>query len=198
MFIRPLPSREVLQSLFIHCRQTGTLIHQRRSREQFSSIGAWKSWNTKYAEKEAGTLNKAGYRYTYVHGKLCLNHRIIYKMETGEDIDGFLVDHKDIVPSNNYADNLQRVTSAQNLSKMSEKKRAGTSIYKGVSYDKARKKWASKIQVNYKLINLGRFPDELSAHKCYCLAAIKHFGEFANFGKSSPFTRDNLSATPAA
>jgi hypothetical protein len=194
MFMIPLPSQEVLKSLFDCDPDAGKLFHRRRSRDQFPNKHSWRTWNTRYAGKEAGCLRKDGYRVTAINGRIFLNHRLIHKWVTGEDIDGLYMDHKDIDPSNNAASNLCPVTSNQNASKQSEQKRVTSSIYKGCGWDKSRGKWMAFIKVNGKRSTLGRFDTELEAHRAYCLAALERFGEFANFGESSPFTRESLRA----
>jgi hypothetical protein len=52
--------------------------------------------------------------------------------------------------------------------------------YKGVCWDKLRKKWKVTISLNDKTINLGRFDDITEAAKTYDEKAKELFGEFAN------------------
>jgi hypothetical protein len=58
-----------------------------------------------------------------------------------------------------------------------------TSGFKGVSWDKTRNKWSSKITVNNKTINLGRFNNPKDAHDAYRSASLEMHGEFANDGE---------------
>jgi len=48
-----------------------------------------------------------------------------------------------------------------------EKTQNRSSKYIGVSYDKDRKKWTSKIKIDGKTINLGRFEEEINAYNKY-------------------------------
>ena len=61
------------------------------------------------------------------------------------------------------------------------KKQLGTSSqYKGVSWDKHRRKWTAHIRVDGRTRCLGGFMNELDAAKAYDAAAQEHFGEFAH------------------
>lgn len=75
-----------------------------------------------------------------------------------------VVDHIDNNPLNNRVDNLQLITSRENVSK---DKTGGTSQYVGVSWDKNAKKWKASIRINGKLKHLGLFTDEYEAHLAY-------------------------------
>ena len=66
----------------------------------------------------------------------------------------------------NNVDNLEWVTNRENTHHY-EKNQNRSSKYIGVSWDKDRSKWTSKIKVNGKTINLGRFENELDAYKKY-------------------------------
>lgn len=54
-----------------------------------------------------------------------------------------------------------------------------TSPYKGVSYDKSKRKYRACITINGRNYKLGTFADEVSAAKAYNDSAKLHFGEFA-------------------
>jgi len=59
-----------------------------------------------------------------------------------------------------------------------EKKKFG-SIYKGVTYFKARDKWVAKIKINGKLTHVGIFKTELEAHYAFEEALLKNPGSCA-------------------
>ncbi len=60
------------------------------------------------------------------------------------------------------------------------KRRVETSSqYRGVSYQKASKKWRAGIEVDGRAINLGEFASETSAAMAYNKAALKYFGKIA-------------------
>ena len=53
--------------------------------------------------------------------------------------------------------------------------------YKGVRWEKRRKKWVAQIQFRKKGFFLGYFSDPKEAHVAYCAKARELFGEFARF-----------------
>jgi hypothetical protein len=85
-----------------------------------------------------------------------LNH-----IPCGHDI---IVDHMDGNKQNNRLDNLQLITSRENLSK--EKKNC-SSKYTGVHWVTKNKKWRSQICINGKLKYLGLYTSEIEASKVY-------------------------------
>jgi len=91
------------------------------------------------------------------------------------------IDHKDTNGFNNERTNLRSATRNQNAAN-SKLSKANTTGYKGVTFSKRHNKYMAKITVNYKTIHLGYFNDPEIAYNSYCNAAIKYFGQFANFG----------------
>ena len=97
--------------------------------------------------------------------------------------DKRLADHKDHNILNNRKYNLRPATYIQNG--YNQLPRKGTSQYKGVSWNKNKKKWETQIQANGIKIYLGLFTDEIKAAETYDKEAKKLHKEFAflNFGE---------------
>lgn len=100
-------------------------------------------------------------------------HRLIMDAKKGE-----IVDHINGCGIDNRRANLRLCTHSQNMGNM-QRMACGSSQFKGVSWDKVKKRWFAKITVNYKQIALGRYKNEMDAARAYDLAAKKHFGSFA-------------------
>ena len=90
------------------------------------------------------------------------------------------IDHINGNKSDNRISNLRLATASQNLSNKGITK-SNTSGYKGVSFNRTKKKWMASIKVNKKSINLGYFLTPEEASEAYKAAAIKHHGEFASW-----------------
>ena len=101
-----------------------------------------------------------------------LMHRIIMHAQKGQYID-----HKDVNGLNNQKTNLRFCTNSQNC--MNWKARLATSVYKGVCWEKRRKKWSAQIGLNYKKIHIGYFDTAKEAAKAYDTKAKEFYGEFA-------------------
>lgn len=89
-----------------------------------------------------------------------------------------IVDHLNRNPCDNRKCNL-RVCTAQQNSMNRKPKKGGSSIYKGVYFDRRCNKWLAKIALNTKPTYIGLFSDEIEAAKAYDKKAKQLFGEFA-------------------
>ena len=90
---------------------------------------------------------------------------------------GFLTDHKDLNVLNCQRNNLRLATKAQN--RMNSKKTKGSSIYKGVCWNKKHQLWEAYIKFKQKHIFIGYFTKELWGAMAYDIFAKEYFGEFA-------------------
>jgi len=121
--------------------------------------------HTFYAQRH--TTNNSGRRTTI------RMHREVLRASLAE-----MVDHKDRNGLNNQKENLRRATRSQNQAN-TRKKSGCASRFKGVSLDRRDGRWYSRIKVEGRTLQLGRFDSEREAAVAYNRAASKHFGEFA-------------------
>ena len=117
----------------------------------------------------------------YVHSMDKEKHIRLHNCLLGSP--GYVVDYINGDRTDNRRCNLRVCTSKENVrnSKLSANNSSG---YKGVSYDKRRKKYSSSISVDYRNHFLGYFDNPEDAARKYDEAAIRYFGEYArlNFG----------------
>ncbi len=143
-------------------------------------------------EEDFGELSKykwhtTGYgyavRHNYVKGidRRVYMHREVMGITREGVKDGrrarVRVDHINGDRLDNRRSNLRFCTQSQN--RMNSIGAKGSSRYKGVTWSKARLKWAAQIKFNGKHITGGLFSDELLAAKAYDRLALRYFGEFA-------------------
>ena len=122
---------------------------------------------------------RTSYAQRRSHKQTYYMHRIIMSRVLGRDLERQeCVDHIDGDGLNNRRSNLRLATYGENQHNQRRNK-ANTSGYKGVHWNKLKKKWQARIQVNGKRISLGHFDSAEEAHQAYRTAAVEHFGEFA-------------------
>lgn len=100
-------------------------------------------------------------------------HRAIMNAPSGLEVDHISGDTLD-----NRKSNLRICTHAENLKNV-KKHKDGASAFKGVSWDRQKKRFRAQIFLNGKNRLVGRFRSEAEAHGAYVEAAKLAFGEFA-------------------
>lgn len=106
-----------------------------------------------------------------------LLHRIILARKLRRPLrPGEQVDHIDGNPLNNRRANLRLATHAQNKR---NSRGWSTSGFKGVTWDKRRRKWKAQIRHNGQNRHLGNFNSRIDAARAYDDAARQLFGPYA-------------------
>lgn len=99
-------------------------------------------------------------------------HRVL--LSTPADM---VADHISGDTLDNRRANLRNATHTQNMQNRA-KHRRGASEHKGVTWDKARRKWSACLQADNKTHFIGRFATEEEAAAAYAARAAVVFGEF--------------------
>ena len=156
----PLPTQDILQQLFRYNSRTGVLKWKRRplrlanGQTEFSRARGCKIWNAKYAGKEAGCVDRTGYRSVKIFDRPIHAHRIIWCLMHGEwpdcinHINGNLLD--------NRIGNLRSLTRQQ-CQRNQRMHKTNTSGRTGVSWNKFTRKWVALIKMNDVSHYLGSF-----------------------------------------
>jgi len=133
------------------------------------SIHKWHLTSNGYAARRAIVGGKS---------KIVLMHQYVTELKYGE-----MPDHIDMNKLNNSRKNIRPVTRSQNRMNGGLDKNNKSGV-RGVSWDTGRQLWTSKIGVNGKTINLGRFNDIVVASRAYKSAVEKYFPGFSTMGKT--------------
>lgn len=178
----PLPDAEYLRSILLYVPATGVLFWRQRPREHFATANAWNTWNSRYADSEAGAARSDGYQAVTIDARIYLAHRLIWKIVHGTDPVA-QIDHRRLSSRDNNIDNLRAATNGQNGQ---NRRCASKSLtgFKGVYpvNGSRRHPYMAQVHVNGSPIYLGVYETAEEAHAAYCAAARKHFGEFFNPG----------------
>lgn len=172
MATKPIPAQDLLLQLLSYDPETGKLFWKERPISLFASIGAFRSWNTKFAGAEAFTATGCkGYRSGRIFNSHYLAQRVIWKMVTGRD--PVEVDHGDGNRQNNRLTNLSDVSSAGN-GRNSGLRSDNTSGFTGVYWHAGSQKWRAKVKVDGRDIQLGEYGGLQDAVEARKAADIKY------------------------
>lgn len=174
------PSIELVSQCFIY--QDGILYWKERPRSHFACDQAWKMWNTRYANEEAGCPSffepRNCWRWIVTLSYRHIPRSVIVWAIHYHEWPTLLVDHEDRNSLNDRIENLRLATYSQNRANATRSLN-NKSGCKGVSWYSRDGRWQTSIKVNGETIYLGLFDTPEEAHAAYCQAAIEHFGEYA-------------------
>lgn len=177
-----LPSPEDLRKVLRYDPSTGKLFWLPRPLEMFKTEQAAKTFNSRFAGKEAFTANSHSYRQAHVLGKKVLAHRTAWAIHYGEWPND-QIDHINGMRHDNRIVNL-RLASYVDQRRNAAIPCSNTSGVIGVSWHKASRKWRSTITVSNKQIALGYFHNFDDAKLARTKAEIE-YGFHANHGRKS-------------
>jgi hypothetical protein len=143
-------------------------------------VGKQKTFNTKYAGKEAGNKSLiSGYIQIQIDGKNQLAHRLAFLYIEGKFPEKH-TDHINGIRMDNRWVNLRKATASENLQniKKAHKSNLSTGLL-GSHFNKIMKKFSSQIKTNGGLKRLGYFETAIEAHEAYIQAKreLHPFGE---------------------
>jgi hypothetical protein len=175
----PLPTLEYLQECFEYNADTGELFWKIRPLYHFyNNKTEMKRWNSRYAGKIAGRLNKENeYMELNIEGKIYKVHRIIWKLLKKEEPPR-IIDHIDCNRSNNKIENLRKASKSENnvnVIKSTNNKWGFT----GVQYDNRKNKFLATIRYKNKTYFLGYYTTAEEASLVYQKKSLELRGEFS-------------------
>ena len=136
-----LPAVEELDEAFVCCPEQGLLWHRRKLRQA--------------PDGPILRVSTGGYRTVGYRRKIYFQHRVIWKLVTGQEPPEF-IDHANRDRADNRWDNLReadRVTNAWNSNPRSHNR----SGYRGVTFHKAQRVWQANIKFDGVRHYLGHF-----------------------------------------
>jgi hypothetical protein len=152
--IKPLPSQERLNELFNYDPETGELTRKTTTN------------NSAKVGERAGNLDTAsGYRRVKVDTSEYREHRLIWRLVTGEDPLALTVDHVNRIKDDNHWENLRLATGSQQAFNRRLQSR-NTSGITGVCWDKNAGKWEVRFRGQGRDKRLGYFTTLLDAAAC--------------------------------
>lgn len=159
----------------------GLLFWMPREKSLFKEEFRWKSWNDRYAHKEAlVNINNGGYKQGEIYSKPHKAHRVMWYIETKEI--PLIVDHINGIRTDNRLENLRNVSVMENARNTCLNTRNKSGVI-GVSYDNTYNKWVARIVVEGKSIFLGYFENFEEAVETRKLHEIK-YGFHKNHGRN--------------
>lgn len=176
-------TQALVREFFNYDPNSGVLTWRERDRKWFATDRSCRTWNSRYAEKPAGSYNLRGYMHCSIFRKTYASHRLAWLYVYGEWPD--VIDHINGVPTDNRIANLRNVTQHENLKNLATRatNRSGVT---GVSWNKARKMWTATMSVGGKTRVLGLSKNFFEA-VCLRKSAENAHGFHQNHGRRGAY-----------
>lgn len=177
-------SQELLKELLNYNPETGVFTWLARGDKYFQSPLAAKSWNNRFAGKEAGTshsnsTSRTRYVSITLFQKQYRAHRLAWLYVYGES-PRYKIDHINGDGADNRIANLRDVTDSVSAKNMPMLKRNKSGVT-GIHWCKITEKWCAMIHSG-KTKNLGYFSDKFEAI-CARKSAEARLGFHENHGR---------------
>jgi len=130
-------------------------------------------FNTRFADKIAGTMDGHGYVSIRLEGDLYKGHQLAWFYMTGEWPEDE-IDHRNLSRIDNSFDNLRPATRSQN---MANRKPSGSSGIRGVDFSKGA--WRARVKKDGITEDLGRHSTPEAAKAAFDKRAAEIHGQFA-------------------
>lgn len=149
-------TQEELKSLLSYCSESGQFL--------------WlKSYRNQHTGKVAGSLDKDGYRVIKINRKPYRAHNLAWLYVYG-CLPKNIIDHIDGSKDNNAISNLRDVTYAENSHNQRRAHKDSLTGFIGIDYNKTKKRYRARIQLNGMRVTLGGFDTPEKAHNAYLQA----------------------------
>lgn len=162
-------SQKFLKEALHYNPETGIFTWKVRPHTHFKSVNSQNVWNSRYANKIAGSLCLNGYIKIYLLDRCFLAHRLAWFYVHGymPNIKTHVVDHFNLNKTDNRLINLREKDHAYN-SRNIRKPKHNTTGYMGVSIvKKGKKRFRACIQVDRKTISIGTYYTAEEASRAY-------------------------------
>ena len=120
-----------------------------------------KPFRKKRTKRTFGYKDGNGYVMIYIGGKMFHMHRIVAQAFLSDFFDYPSVDHIDGNKTNNDISNLRMATMQFQKMAHLTKREGCSSQYRGVTWNKRRKRWHARCKIDGKFKHVGSFNDEL-------------------------------------
>lgn len=162
-------TQELLKEFLSYNPETGIFTWLPRDRKWFKTTHSFKKWNTRYANKEAGTMSH-GYVYISIFKRLHKASRLAWLYITGNH-PVHNIDHINGVRSYDAFINLRDVPQSQNVQNIRRPYSYSKSGFLGAHPNGS--KFCARIKLNGITHYLGQFNTAQEAHDVYLAAKRK-------------------------